>query len=273
MQVTNVTVGYDRKRQPANYESAGAKVEFSAVLSASVGDTEDHLAVAAQLLHEAKTIVLVEIGLLKPGQPLPSPAAVNDLKPIEPAAAAVVEKPARLDTPNPAEPVAPVEPVKTEAVKPDPDAGSHGRRRKAKTETPAPVSAGIPLDEAPKAATPDIDLVKNVAGIPLDDSPRAAAIAETALGRTLPAKPAAASDIPLDEAPKPAAGTVPPAGIELTASAVQKFMTACMVQKKFLPQVVMNKMKTQYQTDRVHDLKPEQLAEFYAQLQELAGSK
>jgi membrane protein involved in colicin uptake len=68
MQVTNIEVGYDRKRQPAQYESAGATVKFTASLSATVGDNEDHIAVATKLLGDAKTIVLVELGIVKAGE-------------------------------------------------------------------------------------------------------------------------------------------------------------------------------------------------------------
>lgn len=68
MQVTNVTVGYDRKRQPAQYESAGASVSFSATASATVGDNEDYVEIARKLLGDAKTLVLVELGIVAAGQ-------------------------------------------------------------------------------------------------------------------------------------------------------------------------------------------------------------
>lgn len=62
-QVTNVTVQFERKRQPAQYETSGAVISFSA----TVGDQEDHVAVATKLLGDAKTIVLQELGLVAVG--------------------------------------------------------------------------------------------------------------------------------------------------------------------------------------------------------------
>ena len=79
MQVSNVTVGYERKRQPAQYESAGAKVEFSAVSSATVGEQEDYVAVARKLLGEAKTLVLTELALVPAGKS--ASAAIADPAP------------------------------------------------------------------------------------------------------------------------------------------------------------------------------------------------
>lgn len=62
-QVTNVRVSFDRKRQPAQYESSGASVEFTAI----IGDGEDHNGIAAKLLGEAKTLVLQELAIVAPG--------------------------------------------------------------------------------------------------------------------------------------------------------------------------------------------------------------
>lgn len=71
-QVTNVRVQYDRKRQPAQYESAGASVEFFA----TVGDGEDHKTVATKLIGDAKTVVLTELGIVKPGDDASAAAQV-----------------------------------------------------------------------------------------------------------------------------------------------------------------------------------------------------
>jgi len=261
MQVTNVTVGYDRKRQPAQYESAGAKVEFSAVLSATVGDTEDHVAVAKKLLGEARVIVLTEIGLMKA-----TTAAA-------PEADAHAAKEAAFQSAQSGEPAKAVEPVRSDPPPADPKPaeaahGTTGRRKKK--------------DEAP-AATPPAT-VTDAAGIPADPAPASTTKApETALGRPLPAHPAqqtaaaAAADIPLDDGPAvvvqpaTAAQAAQAAPQELTANAVQKFITQCLVAKKFLPQVVLELMKKNYQTDRVYDLKPDQLAEFYEKLKALAA--
>jgi hypothetical protein len=68
IQVTNVTVFYGRSRQPAKYESADAKIEFSASISEGVNPDQDHIVAATKLLGEAKTIVLTELGLVEVGQ-------------------------------------------------------------------------------------------------------------------------------------------------------------------------------------------------------------
>src|SRR6266550_3422428 len=68
-QVTNVKVVFDRKRQPAQYESSGASVEFSAI----IGDKEDHVEVARTLLGDAKTLVLQELGLVAVGTSASAP--------------------------------------------------------------------------------------------------------------------------------------------------------------------------------------------------------
>lgn len=81
-QVTNVKVVFDRKRQPAQYESSGASVEFSAI----VGDKEDHVEVARTLLGDAKTLVLQELGLVAVGTSASAPVIA--------AAAAAEGKPA-----------------------------------------------------------------------------------------------------------------------------------------------------------------------------------
>lgn len=80
-QVTNITVSYERKRQPAQYESAGARVEWSAVL----GDNEDPMAATQALLGDVKTAVLIEVGIVKAGES-GSAVARNSSEPATPAA-------------------------------------------------------------------------------------------------------------------------------------------------------------------------------------------
>lgn len=91
--VTSIRAGYERKRRPADFESAGATLEFSAQRDVTLGDGEDHVEAAKKLLAEAKTIVLTEIGIIKPGttasaspapQPAPAPKAEIPAAPKEP---------------------------------------------------------------------------------------------------------------------------------------------------------------------------------------------
>jgi hypothetical protein len=84
MQVTNVEVCYDRKRQPAQYESAGASVRFTASIGATVGQDEDHVEVAKRLLADAKTLVLTELGVVPAG----TSASAHDRAPAASAAGA-----------------------------------------------------------------------------------------------------------------------------------------------------------------------------------------
>lgn len=64
MRVTNVSVSYGRERQPAKYESSEARVGFDASLS----DNENYVTVAKQLLGDAKTLVLTEVGIIGAGE-------------------------------------------------------------------------------------------------------------------------------------------------------------------------------------------------------------
>lgn len=115
--VTNITVGYDRKRQPAQYESAGASVSFSAAVETG----GDHVAVARKLLGEAKTLVLTELGVVKAGES----ASVHERAPAAP------------ETPPADGPKAPAT-----------------RTRKAKDDAPAVPAkpSDIPDDATPPAA-------------------------------------------------------------------------------------------------------------------------
>jgi len=231
MQVTNITVGYDRKRQPAQYESAGARVEFSAVIEATVSAEQDHVAVATALLAEAKTIVLTELGIVAAGQSASAYAAKSDA----PAAAVVTTEKAP---------------------------------KKKKEAAAAPAATPAPTPAASTAGD-----------IPTSDPAPTAKPAETSLGRTLPAATASAGDIPVDDTP-PANGTPKPATAaqvtqagadELTAAGVQKYITTALVAKKFLPNVILGKLKNEYKVDRVYDLPAEKLAEFYAWVKKTAG--
>lgn len=232
--VTNITVQYDRKRQPAQYESAGAKVEFSAVIEATVGADQDHVAFARQLLGEAKTLVLTELGIVAAGT----------------SASAHAPKP---ETPAPK--------VEGEVVP--------KKLTKKELEAKAAADAAL-LVKGTEAAAGDI---------PTEDGTKA----QTALGRTPPPQPvkeAAAGDIPVDEVPAGGAKTAlvqatasqAAAGAgELTAAAVQKFITASLVAKKFLPNVVLGILKDTYKVDRVYDIPADKLQEFYDRIKKLAG--
>lgn len=77
LRITNITVGYDRKRQPAQFESAGSSVHFTlseddapgagALLFDAKGET-DYVSVARMMLGSAKTLVLQELGVVPVGQ-------------------------------------------------------------------------------------------------------------------------------------------------------------------------------------------------------------
>lgn len=242
MKVTNVTVRYDRSRQPAKYESAEAMVEFTATLEATVSTDDDYHATAVALLGEAKTIVLTELGLVAAGSSASAHAAL-------PAAAAPAATPA-----------APAD---------KPAAAATGTRRKTDKVAPAAPATAV-------AAAPAKPAEAAVGDIPVEP---AAKPAETALGRALPeAKAAAIGDIPVEAGPaKTAPVAASPAqvthagGDELTPGAVQKYITSKLVAKAFLPNVVLGVLKNDYKVDRVFDLPADKLAEFYAKIKKLAG--
>lgn len=246
MKVTNVTVRYDRSRQPAKYESAEAMVEFTATLEATVSTDDDYHATAVALLGEAKTIVLTELGLVAAGSSASAHAAL-------PAAAAAAATPAvpAADTSKPA-------------------AAATGTRRKTDKVAPAAPATAV-------AAAPAKPAEAAVGDIPVEP---AAKPAETALGRALPEAKAAAAigDIPVEAGPaKTAPVAASPAqvthagGDELTPGAVQKYITSKLVAKAFLPNVVLGVLKNDYKVDRVFDLPADKLAEFYAKIKKLAG--
>lgn len=269
MQVTNIRVSYSRKRQPAQYESSGADVEFVAVLDATLGDSQDHKAAAIALLGDAKTIVLTELGLVAAGKS----ASAHALAPAE--AGQVSSATATSSTPSTATATA-----QTTA----PEGGKGKGRRKTDNTPPATASNAAPAaDTAPPANA------GTAAGIPDEGAATTSKPAETSLGRTLPAqpeqKPAAAAGIPVDDTPPAnsnaapatttATATTAPAATngsgDLTPAAVQKYITQCLVQKKFLPNVVLGVLKNDFKVDRVFDLEGAKLAEFYAKIKSLAG--
>lgn len=253
MPVTNILVEYERKRQPAQYESAGARVQFAHVIEAVMGDGDDHVALATKLLGEAKTIVLTELALVAAGQNASAHA---------PKADAVVVPPAGEG-----------EQRRSTDVKPETAAAK--KKREAAEKAAADEAAKLAGAGKPAAAA-------EVGGIPTDDTPPAGKTGETALGRALPAgKPAEApgiGDIPVDDSSKTAPTAATPAQVQqaanadaLDASKVQKYITTCLVAKKFLPNVVLGKLKNEYKVDRPADLSPENLLKFYNELRALAG--
>lgn len=130
-QVTNVRVQYDRKRQPAQYESAGASVEFFA----TVGEGEDHKAVAATLIGEAKTIVLTELGVVKPGEDASAAAQTAKAETAKPTKAAAKKAAPPQDTPR---------------VGSEDDPTDHGQPAKANGAAAPKGSVDIPEDPPAK---------------------------------------------------------------------------------------------------------------------------
>ncbi|SRR6266550_4200882 len=136
VQVTNVTVFYGRSRQPAKYESAEAKIEFTASLSDGVGPNADHIAAAQKLLGEAKTIVLTELNLVAVGE---SASAV--------VRAATEAAPAQVEAAAPAKPA---KPAKVKPV-PAPPPGGPGENRVG-PEDNDPTAGPSPTAAAPQSA-------------------------------------------------------------------------------------------------------------------------
>jgi hypothetical protein len=156
MQVTNITVGYDRKRQPAQYESAGARVEFSASLSATVSDTEDHVAIAVKLLGEAKTIVLTELGIVKAGE----------------SASAM--------TRNSSEPATSAPALKTEPVmKAGAAAATRAAAKTTKAAEPKPAANDIPGNDSGSAAPTTVQTTASADAADIPDEPATATGAQS----------------------------------------------------------------------------------------------
>lgn len=252
MQLRQIVARYGRKRQPAQYENAEAMIEFTLSVDedGKIGKLDiEHENMGAILLGQAKNLVLRELGVIKHDES----ASVLDVASAGKASAALVP---------------PAGDGKTETA-------PAKRTRKAVGET-APAADAKPA--AAEHVEPSLPSSSGVGDIPVGDGKPAA---ETSLGRSLPAsqqQPAAAvGDIPIGDAnataPQPASlQQVQAAGEELTAAAVQKFITACLVGKKFLPNVVLGILKNDYKVDRVYDINPpEKLAEFYAKIKKLAG--
>lgn len=235
--VTNITAGYDRKRQPAQYESAGASLSFSASRDISLGDGDDYLEVGQRLLAEAKKIVLTEIGIIKPdgGTSTPAPGTPKpDAKP-------VVAENATATSAKVAE--------KTE------DKATAKKDAKAKADKDKPKSSDISGDDKPVvAAKPSSD-------IPGDEAP-----AKTAE----PAKAAASSDIPSDVR-APASGTAPTGSLD--AASVQLWVTEIIRKGKINSAQVREIMEGEpFKVSRLRDLgSAELLTQFRKTIADKAG--
>lgn len=252
MQVTNVRVVYTRKRQPAQFESSGAEIEFTAI----IGDDGNHVEAAKALLADAKTLVLTELGIVKAGESASAHAR---------------------SAPQP-EPQTGEAGQKGDTGTPPATAGEkHTNKRGGGKKKDEPAAQQQPQPETP---------APSAAGIPGDNQ------TETALGRSIPAsapgnaaaeKPnGSAADIPSDV---PAASVTQPTAVPQTqgnsgaaagaiavdVSTVQKYVADCLAKKKFLPPVVLGKLKTDYQVERVGDLSPEKLKKFFNEIRAVAG--
>jgi len=286
MQLRTITARYGRKRQPAQYESAEAVIEFTLSVDedGQIGKLDtSYQNMGIALLATAKNLVLTELGVIKAGD---NASAFNG------ASVAALETVVHSETVSNAKPG---------------DAGGTGpasdgkttetRKRRTKAEIEADKAAEAakvtngPQPAADAANGPQPTNAAAAAGngsaasIPgMEDAPAAVKQPETALGRTLPeAKPEtqSAASIPLDP-PASNASVATPAqvtaaandnGEAVTAAGVNKFITTCLVQKKFLPNVVLGKMKQQYNVDRVYDLSQKDLEEFFIWVQGIAQGK
>lgn len=65
MKVTNITVGFFREKQPAQYEKAQPRIEFHAVLE----DGEGHIEAARLLMLDAERVVYAGLGFDVPEKP------------------------------------------------------------------------------------------------------------------------------------------------------------------------------------------------------------
>lgn len=231
-QVTNITVGYDRKRQPAQYESSGARVEFAAILSATVGDNEDHVAIATKLLGEAKTIVLVELGLVKAGE----------------NASAVVVSAGKSDT------VA----TGTAAGSKEAEKAAKAAAKAAKEAAKAPVTTGTD-DAATRQITQNPENRTDPANPPAEVFPGE--------GPSTPATGTAANtDLPAEEVVATGAKAAS-ATPTLTHTEMHAFIAGKIKDKK-LDHPTVKATSAKYNVARIQDLKPEQLGPYKASIEE-----
>lgn len=272
MQLRQITARYGRKRQPAQYESAEAMIEFTLSVDedGQIGTLDiAHTNMGAVLLGQAKTLVLTELGVVN--APLPTSAktlSVGDGNPGQTGAAVVVQ-------PEPAAESTPPAPAKA-------------RRSKKETPEQQSQSSSDPIPQAHPPAPVASAVPTAAAGIPVEEAKQT----ESALGRSLPASapgtPAPAQSggvggIPLDDtaASSPAPAAAQPekqaaAGGStgaLTAADVQKYITQALCGKKILPPVVLGTLKADFKVDRVQDLDPGNLKAFYNKIRDKAGDQ
>lgn len=158
MHISTISVEFGRSRQPQPYETATAKVSFTAVFPED--DASDYVLNAQKLLGQCKTLVLQELNLVAAGQS----ASVADLKPqgtSTPAAAAST-------------------PVVAETAKAETAAQKKAREKKeaadaAAAAKPAADENDIPGEEADKGKHKPVITTASVADIPDGGTPPKAA--------------------------------------------------------------------------------------------------
>lgn len=246
MKLKTVTVRYGRKRQPVQYESSEAMIEFTLSVDddGEVGELGIlHLNMSQVLLGQAKTLVLTEIGLVKAGDNASAHAI-----------AAAAPKPAEIA------PVvlAPAQAAETVAKKPTAAEKKAAKEAEEKAKPAAAVT--VEAKVVPDPTDPFADESKPT----------------SSLGRPLPVAKAAPEpgDIPVEETPVIPAATMQQTAATadaLNAAGVQKYITQCLVKKKFLPQAILGVLKSEYKCDRVHDIPADKLPILYAKVREMAG--
>lgn len=142
MRVTNIVVQFERKRQPAQYETSGGFVQFSGVIEE--GSDENHVDVAARLLGDAKTLILTELGLVQPGQ---SASATTVAAPANSTIAVATEKATK------GKGKAKAEPERQISANPENRVGPEDLPGGAQVTTAAP-AVNVDIPEGPAVATP-----------------------------------------------------------------------------------------------------------------------
>lgn len=245
-QITNVTVQYDRKRQPAQYESAGASVSFSAVLA----DDEDPVAASAELLGQAKTLVLTELGIVKAGTNASAAAQKPAQAATKPAQEAQSEAPAEA-APAAGKAQEAAEKPKTAAQKKKEAAAA----KKAAEEAAKAEPTGRQISDSPEdRKAPDDD-------IPGEGEPTAAT------GGDGP------DDLPEEDAPAEVQGTT--AAPKPTTKEIHAFITQQIKDRK-LDAPSVKEISRKFGVERIGDLKDDQLVPYLkavkAKMGELAGN-
>src|ERR1051326_2256167 len=158
MQLRTITARYGRKRQPAQYESAEAMIEFTLSVDedGQIGNLDiAHQNIGETLLGQAKTLVLRELGVVKPDES----ASVANRKTDSSTSSAAAGAPA--------------------------SESSGGRKRAKKGDSAPPDSASTQQTAPPAGQTQQPAAMAKANDIPLGEDPKAAKN-ETALGRQLP---------------------------------------------------------------------------------------